>query len=150
MVLCLYSSPSFCHSPIIPVSTLYRGILEWSPTYFITMDIDFPRWNIENYFLLIYCVDWQEFIQCTTNILSGRKQLDIKSDFPEKNKILLSCSVSLLVYVCRTSTITKQLEKKLGGNYTNFPSLGWAVWHSCWMGYRNQWQIRGRKALNFG
>ena len=26
----------------------------------------------------------------------------------------------------------------------------WAVWHSCWMRYRNQWQIRGRKAPSFG
>ena len=36
----------------------------------------------------------------------------------------------------------------------NTPSIpwpfGWAVWHSCRMGYRNQWQIRGRKAPNFG
>ena len=29
-------------------------------------------------------------------------------------------------------------------------SLCWAVWHSCRMGYRNQWQIRGRKAPSFG
>ena len=28
--------------------------------------------------------------------------------------------------------------------------LDWAVWHLCKMGYRNQWQIRGRKAPNFG
>ena len=33
----------------------------------------------------------------------------------------------------------------------SFPwPFGWAVWHSCWMGYRNQWQIRGGKAPNFG
>ena len=29
-------------------------------------------------------------------------------------------------------------------------SFGWAIWHSCRMGDRNQWQIRGRKVPNFG
>ena len=28
--------------------------------------------------------------------------------------------------------------------------FGWAIWHSCRMGYQHQWQIRGRKAPNLG
>ena len=36
-------------------------------------------------------------------------------------------------------------------SYTYYlPGFCWAFWHSCWMGYRNQWQIRGRKAPKFG
>ena len=43
-------------------------------------------------------------------------------------------------------------EKMIGTQLRKLfsPGLGWALGHSCRMGYQNQCQIRGRKAPSFG
>ena len=48
------------------------------------------------------------------------------------------------------TTSSANLEEDTYESYILTWTFGWAVWYSSRMGYRNQWQILGRKVPNFG
>ena len=57
-----------------------------------------------------------------------------------KRSFLQAAVVSILLYGCTTWTLTKQLEKKLDGNYTR---MLWAKLNKCWWQYPTRHQLYG-------
>ena len=65
-----------------------------------------------------------------------------KSDLTDKMKhsFLQAAVVSILLYGCTTWTLTKQLEKKLDGNYTR---MLWAILNKSWRQHPTRHQLYG-------
>ena len=69
-----------------------------------------------------------------------------KSDLTDKMKrsVFQAAVVSILLYRCTTWTITKQLEKKLDGNYTRMLR---AILNKCWRQHPTKHQLYGQQPL---
>ena len=57
-----------------------------------------------------------------------------------KRSFFQAAVVSILLYGCTTSMLTKQLKKKLDGNYTR---MLWAILNKCWRQHSTRHQLYG-------